>query len=246
MIEVGILKNFDSGTYKAGVQLAGSLTTYFDGISVAKNIPSSALVIGNYVIVAIPGGNPKDACVIATWPGGTPGGGMEVHGNEYHDPNFASEAALAAHAALTKGVHSLNKSCRVTRDAPQTIANVTFTPLAFNVEAWDTDDIHDNVPNNSRLTCKTAGNYLIIASLAWAAGGNSGYRLLCITRNGTGNRISQDFKITNLECGVTTFALYPLAVNDYVEAEVYQYSGGNLDVQYVAGISPIFMMVRLP
>jgi hypothetical protein len=75
MIEVGILKHFDSGIYKAGVQLAGSLTTYFDDISVAKNIPSSALVIGNYVIVAIPGGNPRDACIIATWPGGTPGGG---------------------------------------------------------------------------------------------------------------------------------------------------------------------------
>jgi hypothetical protein len=75
MIEVGILKNFDSETYKAGVQLAGSLTTYFDDISVAKNIPSGAMVIGNYVIVAIPGGNPRDACVIATWPGGTPGGG---------------------------------------------------------------------------------------------------------------------------------------------------------------------------
>jgi len=75
MLEIGILKNFDSGTYKAGVQLAGSLTTYFDDISVAKNIPSSALVIGNYVILAIPGGNPKDACVIATWPQGSPGGG---------------------------------------------------------------------------------------------------------------------------------------------------------------------------
>jgi hypothetical protein len=70
MIEVGILKNFDSGTYKAGVQLAGSLTTYFDDVSVAKNIPSSALVTGNYVIVAIPGGNPKDAVVIAAWPQG--------------------------------------------------------------------------------------------------------------------------------------------------------------------------------
>ena len=88
MIEVGILKNFDSGTYKAGAQLAGSLTTYFDDISVARNIPSSALVIGNYIIVAIPGGNPGDACVIATWPQGSPGGGMEVHGNEYHSPPF--------------------------------------------------------------------------------------------------------------------------------------------------------------
>ena len=75
MLEIGILKNFDSGTYKAGVQLAGSLTTYFDDISVAKNIPLSALVIGNYVILAIPGGNPKDACIIATWPQGSPGGG---------------------------------------------------------------------------------------------------------------------------------------------------------------------------
>ena len=70
MIEIAILKNFDSGTYKAGVQLAGSLTTYFDDISVAKNIPSLDLVVGNYVIVAVPGGNPKDACIIAAWPSG--------------------------------------------------------------------------------------------------------------------------------------------------------------------------------
>jgi len=75
MLEIAILKNFNSGTYKAGVQLAGSLTTYFDDISVAKNIPSSALVIGNCVILAIPGGNPKDACLIAAWPQGSPGGG---------------------------------------------------------------------------------------------------------------------------------------------------------------------------
>ena len=70
MIEIAILKNFDISTYKAGVQLAGSLTTYFDDITVAANIPSLALVVGNYVIVAIPGGNPRDACVIAAWPAG--------------------------------------------------------------------------------------------------------------------------------------------------------------------------------
>jgi len=78
MLEVGVLKNFDSGTYKAGVQLAGSLTTYFDDISVAKNIPSGAMVIGNYVILAIPGVNPKDACVIATWPSGSSGAIAEL------------------------------------------------------------------------------------------------------------------------------------------------------------------------
>jgi hypothetical protein len=104
MIEVGILKNFDSGTYKAGVQLAGSLTTYFDDISVAKNIPSAAMVIGNYVIVAIPGGNPRDACVIATWPGGSPGGGafldLSDTPSSYSDQASKAVRVNAAETAL--------------------------------------------------------------------------------------------------------------------------------------------------
>ena len=70
MLEIGILKTFDSVDYKAGVQLMGSLTTYFDNLNVARNIAASALVLGNYVIVAMPGANPRDACVIATWGAG--------------------------------------------------------------------------------------------------------------------------------------------------------------------------------
>jgi len=81
MLELGILKTFDSETHKAGVQLVGSLTTYLDNISVSVSIPSSAMVVGNYVLVAIPGGNPRDACVVASWPAGSSGGGgVEDHG----------------------------------------------------------------------------------------------------------------------------------------------------------------------
>ena len=36
MLEVGILKTWDSVNYKAGVQLAGSLTTYFDNLNVTQ------------------------------------------------------------------------------------------------------------------------------------------------------------------------------------------------------------------
>ena len=67
MIEVGILKTWDSVNYKAGVQLAGSLTTYFDNLKVARNIASADMTIGRRVIVAIPGGNPRDAVVIAVF-----------------------------------------------------------------------------------------------------------------------------------------------------------------------------------
>jgi len=67
MIEVAVLKTWDSANYRAGVQLAGSLTTYFDNINVARNIPSAEMTIGRRVIVAAPGGNPKDAVVIAVF-----------------------------------------------------------------------------------------------------------------------------------------------------------------------------------
>ena len=67
MIEVGILKNFDSVNYKAGVQLAGSLTTYFDDVNVARNIASGEMISGRHVILAVPEDNPRDAVVIAVF-----------------------------------------------------------------------------------------------------------------------------------------------------------------------------------
>jgi len=105
MIEVGILKNFDSGTYKAGVQLVGSLTTYFDNISVAKNIPAAAMAIGNRVILSVPGGNPKDACVIATWPGGSPPGPGDMLKSIYDtdDDGAVDAAEIAANSLKLEG-----------------------------------------------------------------------------------------------------------------------------------------------
>jgi hypothetical protein len=72
MIELAILKTLDLPNRRASVQLADSLTTYLDDIPIATDIAASSLVTGNRVILAIPGGNIRDAVIIATWPGGTP------------------------------------------------------------------------------------------------------------------------------------------------------------------------------
>ena len=66
MIEVGILKKWDSINYRADVQLTTS-ATYFDRIAVARNIASAHMTIGRHVIVAVPDNNPKDAVVIAVF-----------------------------------------------------------------------------------------------------------------------------------------------------------------------------------
>jgi hypothetical protein len=183
MIEVGILKNFNSGPYKAGVQLAGSITTYFDDISVAKNIPSGAMVIGNYVIVAVPGGNPRDACVIATWPGGSPGGGMEEHGNEYHDPDFATQAALAAHAAATSGVHGLKGEVgfSVYQTSDQTIAKVTGVKIDWHAKAWDVGSYFDLT--NNWYKPLVAGRYLLTMGVQIKSLGDGADLILMVYKN---------------------------------------------------------------
>ena len=94
MLEIGVLKNFNSGTYKAAVQLVGSLTTYFDNISVAVNLVAAAMVVGNFVILAIPQGNPKDACVIASWPSGSAGGGAFLDMSDTPS-SYSGKAALS-------------------------------------------------------------------------------------------------------------------------------------------------------
>jgi len=83
MLNIGTLKSFDSANYRAEVQLAGSMAAYLDNIPVARNIASDQMTVGRHVILAIPGGNPKDACVIAVWDGaagGGGGGGVTDHG----------------------------------------------------------------------------------------------------------------------------------------------------------------------
>ena len=58
-------------------------------------------------------------------------GGMEAHGNEYHDPDFATEADLAAHEAVSGAHHS-----RYTDGEAQAVADAqiaTHAALSTNV-----------------------------------------------------------------------------------------------------------------
>jgi hypothetical protein len=67
MLEKGILKQYDSINHRAGIQLAGSLTTYFDNVRVARNITADEMVLGRHVFIAIPDNNPGNAAIIAVF-----------------------------------------------------------------------------------------------------------------------------------------------------------------------------------
>lgn len=59
----------------------------------------------------------------------------------------------------------LNALASVTKSANQTgLTQGTWATLTFDQEDFDTDTIHDNVTNNSRLTANLAGKYLVIGN----------------------------------------------------------------------------------
>ena len=68
MIKRGILKSFDSGTYTASVQIAGSLSVWLDDVPVSRGIPTSEMITGrNVAVIFLDPGNPSGSVVVAVW-----------------------------------------------------------------------------------------------------------------------------------------------------------------------------------
>lgn len=139
-------------------------------------------------------------------------------------------------------------SARVYNSAAQTITTGTETTITFNSERYDTDTIHDTGSDTGRLTCKTAGKYLIIANIQWESEGSaSGFRETKIRLNGTTGiaRVLQDGATNSREIAQNPSAIYDLAVNDYVEVRVTHSQGADTDVVANLNMSPEFMMTRI-
>ena len=134
---------------------------------------------------------------------------------------------------------------RVYNSGAETITTSTNTQLSFDSERYDTDTIHStSTGTNSRLTATTAGKYLIVGCVQWEANG-TGTRIVSIYLNGATfiGRVRVDPGNVVIVQEVVT--IYDLAATDYVELNVYQVSGGDLNVDAVANHSPEFMMSRI-
>jgi len=153
----------------------------------------------------------------------------------------------AKKAVKISNLPAYTQGARVYNSANISTTNAAFTVLTFNSERYDTDDIHSTTTDTSRLTCKTAGKYLIVANVEFAAH-TTGVRGVQIRLNGSTTAIA-DSLYQATSGGYTTIinmsTICDLAVNDYVECHVYQNSGGALNVISRNYRSPQFMMQRI-
>lgn len=133
----------------------------------------------------------------------------------------------------------------VYRDSAFSVPNDAWTAIPFNLEHWDTDTIHDTITHSERLTCKTAGVYLAVGNVSWAAN-NVGNRMLGIRKNNSNwVALVNDQALSSGGKNMLVATVMEMAVDEYVELMVWQNLGGSLDVNYSAGNSPEFMLVRI-
>ena len=124
---------------------------------------------------------------------------------------------------------------RLTNTTDFTIATSTNTLLTWNTETYDTDAFHSTATNTSRITIPAgkAGYYLIQSNIMWYYNVNY-YRNISIYKNGTSvtgsGTIGDNAGNTYPTVQHSVSAILYLAVADYIEVNVLQTTGGNLNI----------------
>jgi len=121
--------------------------------------------------------------------------------------------------------------CKVARSGTQSINHNTWTAILWTYEFVDASAMHSTVTNTSQIKCVKAGFYSIKATVSFAVNATSirGIKLML-----NGATLIGEVDVDNLgsasDVGINIAMDYSLAVNDYVELYVFQYSGGALNI----------------
>lgn len=143
------------------------------------------------------------------------------------DTHLRDNLAAAHGAALPR--------VRATASSTAGIAHNTNTLVVFDAETFDTDTMHDNSTNPSRITFTTAGLYQVVAVVSWSIGGSVGALLLDLRKNSGGSPTGgTDLAQRYMPHEPTTYNSVLLshhevfAAGDYVEVFRKQESGSTI------------------
>ena len=176
----------------------------------------------------------------------------------YPDPVIAGSAVNGAKIAdRSLGTAEFANSipvAKVYRKTDQSIPNAAYTPLAFDEERYDTDNMHSTSSDNSRIQAPVEGIYQLSASVQWSAN-TTGVRNLYLVKNGSTYDCNTEtcLVIDAQRPGGLLIPIFQhvstvvrLDKGDYVEAVVYQsITSGNLNVISHPEHSPEFSMTWL-
>jgi hypothetical protein len=115
-------------------------------------------------------------------------------------------------------------SAKVYRTTTQAISASAQVAISFDAKEWDTDTMW-SAGAPTRLTCKTAGKYLVVGAL-WLSGGTGTLRLLNLLKN---NVVVSDQVGPVANCRMNASMILDLQVGDYVELSTFNDSAVTAD-----------------
>lgn len=155
--------------------------------------------------------------------------GQLLVGQSGADPQYKTVSGAVTLSAAGVATLGVLPCVRLTRVSNQSIASSVDTAIIFGTEEVDTDNMHDNVTNPTRITFRTPGVYVLGGAIEFDVD-NSGHHALSILKNGSAGIVSGSgaAPVTTFDSiAVTSAARF--ATNDYVELIARQTSGSPLD-----------------
>lgn len=160
-------------------------------------------------------------------------------------PSDSQEPLTLAFFAASIAPYLYDEGCRCRHTANLSAPHNTVTAQPFGAEDYDTDEMHNVAVGNIAIECKTAGKYLIAASIAWAAN-NVGLRMIYISHSVDGPIARQ--RVVPVTGAITNQFLttaYDLLVGEKLWCYVYQTSGGALNSVTDGHAAPVFLAQRI-
>ena len=136
--------------------------------------------------------------------------------------------------------------CKVFANVATEVTDLTITGINFDQEQYDSDNLHDNVVNNQRITIPSDGRYLLLGQGSYQQNGD-GSRDLGIVKNGdltigVANEMNTNAGQSSL---VQAHAIVQLVAGDYVGLYAEQSSGITLNTETGAH-STWFAVEKMP
>lgn len=134
------------------------------------------------------------------------------------------ELTVGTGLTLTTGQLSATSTrCRVYQTGA-TGLSTTWTALAFGAENFDTDVMHDNSTDNTRITFNTAGTYVVGGIVGTTSNAVVGAR---VRLNGSTILATQRQGNSGANESANVSTIYTFAQNDYIELQGYAGSSVN-------------------
>lgn len=146
-------------------------------------------------------------------------------------------------AATGGGGSSSSVRVRRSLGSPQSIPNATVTTVTWDTTVWDDgpyDDIGGTNPERLTVPAGLAGRYLVACSVSFAANG-TGARQLRLVHTGTGAGAGivgmSTWSPTGFDATSSASGVVDLTEGDYLTVQVYQNSGGALNLPGALGVA---------